>query len=166
MNGYDHHCPWIGKCVGRDNIHDFYLFLLAFGVMLMAYVIDVVMIIWLLKMAEFFVLIRWSVQFKTQLRGYPPSKSISETLLGIALSSTIRRMWGRKGYLLWCSMISSIKFLKNLLMLRNGARQSCLNSASTKTTYFLPNAFINSFKWWKDTPAASPSNSYVWYAID
>lgn len=43
--GYDHHCPWIGKCVGRDNLRDFYLFLLAFGVMLLAHVISVLMIL-------------------------------------------------------------------------------------------------------------------------
>jgi palmitoyltransferase ZDHHC9/14/18/palmitoyltransferase len=24
---YDHHCPWIGKCVGRDNMCDFKIFL-------------------------------------------------------------------------------------------------------------------------------------------
>ena len=25
--GYDHHCPWIGKCVGSDNLCAFRLFL-------------------------------------------------------------------------------------------------------------------------------------------
>ncbi|CAM9740068.1 unnamed protein product [Phaeothamnion confervicola] len=26
---HDHHCPWTSKCIGRDNIHVFYAFLLA-----------------------------------------------------------------------------------------------------------------------------------------
>ncbi|TDH73459.1 hypothetical protein CCR75_007993 [Bremia lactucae] len=24
--GYDHHCPWVGKCIGRDNMHAFQKF--------------------------------------------------------------------------------------------------------------------------------------------
>lgn len=26
---YDHHCPWVGKCIGRDNLCMFYVFLLS-----------------------------------------------------------------------------------------------------------------------------------------
>ena len=28
INNYDHHCPWIGKCVGKYNFIIFYLFLI------------------------------------------------------------------------------------------------------------------------------------------
>lgn len=27
VEGYDHHCPWTGKCIGKGNITYFYLFL-------------------------------------------------------------------------------------------------------------------------------------------
>lgn len=27
MLGFDHHCPWIGKCIGRYNIKGFYIFI-------------------------------------------------------------------------------------------------------------------------------------------
>ena len=26
IKGYDHHCPWISKCVGKNNISRFYFF--------------------------------------------------------------------------------------------------------------------------------------------
>jgi len=29
IRGYDHHCPWTGKCIGKGNILPFYLFLLS-----------------------------------------------------------------------------------------------------------------------------------------
>ena len=25
--GYDHHCPWTSKCIGKDNLKEFYIFL-------------------------------------------------------------------------------------------------------------------------------------------
>ena len=27
IRGYDHHCPWTGKCIGAGNLYPFYLFL-------------------------------------------------------------------------------------------------------------------------------------------
>lgn len=27
IDEFDHHCPWIGKCVGGGNVTDFYVFL-------------------------------------------------------------------------------------------------------------------------------------------
>jgi len=27
IKGYDHHCPWTGKCIGRGNLRSFYVFL-------------------------------------------------------------------------------------------------------------------------------------------
>jgi hypothetical protein len=27
IEGLDHHCPWVGKCIGRENLLDFYVFL-------------------------------------------------------------------------------------------------------------------------------------------
>ena len=32
--GYDHHCPWVGKCIGRDNLSLFYSFLCSVSVMM------------------------------------------------------------------------------------------------------------------------------------
>lgn len=29
VEGYDHHCPWISKCIGRKNIVSFYIFVLS-----------------------------------------------------------------------------------------------------------------------------------------
>ena len=26
ISGYDHHCPWTSKCIGKRNIKTFYLF--------------------------------------------------------------------------------------------------------------------------------------------
>lgn len=31
--GYDHHCPWVGKCIGRDNLSLFYSFLMSLSAM-------------------------------------------------------------------------------------------------------------------------------------
>ena len=27
VEGYDHHCPWTGKCIGKNNIYCFYIFI-------------------------------------------------------------------------------------------------------------------------------------------
>ena len=28
IEGYDHHCPWTGKCIGKNNLTLFYIFAL------------------------------------------------------------------------------------------------------------------------------------------
>ena len=30
IKGYDHHCSWVGKCIGKGNIIFFYCFILSF----------------------------------------------------------------------------------------------------------------------------------------
>jgi hypothetical protein len=32
IEGYDHHCPWTGKCIGKGNINEFFFFLCSTGV--------------------------------------------------------------------------------------------------------------------------------------
>ncbi|CAD8208693.1 unnamed protein product [Paramecium octaurelia] len=29
VKGYDHHCPWVGKCIGEGNIKEFQMFLIS-----------------------------------------------------------------------------------------------------------------------------------------
>ena len=29
VEGYDHHCPWTGKCIGKKNLPFFYIFLMS-----------------------------------------------------------------------------------------------------------------------------------------
>lgn len=39
IEGYDHHCPWIGKCVGAKNLCSFYFFLLMiFGTLILCFI--------------------------------------------------------------------------------------------------------------------------------
>jgi len=39
IHGYDHHCPWIGKCVGKDNMGSFkcFIFSIVFALSLFGY---------------------------------------------------------------------------------------------------------------------------------
>ena len=34
IHGFDHHCPWVGKCIGKDNLCVFYEFLMSVSVMI------------------------------------------------------------------------------------------------------------------------------------
>ena len=34
VEGFDHHCPWTGKCIGRRNIIPFYIFLIVTGILI------------------------------------------------------------------------------------------------------------------------------------
>ncbi len=38
VEGYDHHCPWISKCVGRRNTTTFYIFIIS-TLFLFAYIV-------------------------------------------------------------------------------------------------------------------------------
>ena len=38
VEGYDHHCPWTGKCIGKRNITSFYIFVIS-TLFLFAYVV-------------------------------------------------------------------------------------------------------------------------------
>ena len=33
---YDHHCPWFGKCIGKNTIYTFYIFIATFLLMIFA----------------------------------------------------------------------------------------------------------------------------------
>lgn len=39
IEGYDHHCPWIGKCVGRDNIFFFHCFVISSLLTLVSFIL-------------------------------------------------------------------------------------------------------------------------------
>ena len=37
ITGYDHHCPWVGKCIGRGNMCEFKCFLFSVLVAFVAF---------------------------------------------------------------------------------------------------------------------------------
>lgn len=37
VEGFDHHCPWMGKCIGKDNICEFYTFIVV-GLVSLGYI--------------------------------------------------------------------------------------------------------------------------------
>ena len=39
VEGYDHHCPWTGKCIGRNNACYFYTFIISIFVMLFYFMV-------------------------------------------------------------------------------------------------------------------------------
>ena len=43
VEGYDHHCPWTGKCIGKGNVIYFYLFLLTTIVLLVYFMISCIL---------------------------------------------------------------------------------------------------------------------------
>ena len=45
IEGYDHHCPWVGKCIGKKNLKVFYVFLASIPV---TYVVMIVVGVWLM----------------------------------------------------------------------------------------------------------------------
>ncbi|CAI2375841.1 unnamed protein product [Moneuplotes crassus] len=40
---YDHHCPWFGKCIGKNNIITFYIFIASFMILIFATFFSVAM---------------------------------------------------------------------------------------------------------------------------
>ena len=42
VEGYDHHCPWTGKCIGRKTIKYFYTFLASVMVVFVFFVIAII----------------------------------------------------------------------------------------------------------------------------
>lgn len=46
VEGFDHHCPWTGKCIGRRNLYGFYVFVIStFGFFIYSMVCVIVFII-------------------------------------------------------------------------------------------------------------------------
>ncbi|CAK76362.1 unnamed protein product (macronuclear) [Paramecium tetraurelia] len=39
IQGFDHHCPWTGKCIGRGNINAFYIFVTMIPIYIVYFII-------------------------------------------------------------------------------------------------------------------------------
>ncbi|CAD8159480.1 unnamed protein product [Paramecium octaurelia] len=39
ISGFDHHCPWTGKCIGRGNIGSFYIFVTMIPIYIVYFII-------------------------------------------------------------------------------------------------------------------------------
>jgi hypothetical protein len=44
IEGYDHHCPWTSKCIGKGNIKSFYVFVTS-TMLLIGYLIFAVSVV-------------------------------------------------------------------------------------------------------------------------
>lgn len=39
IENYDHHCPWVGKCIGKGNRNYFNMFIISSIIMIIAFIL-------------------------------------------------------------------------------------------------------------------------------